>query len=114
MAGEARRTRNHIEITADFGARGQFIKPLVYADTILEIAAKRERVDAVKCRWLVKRDERVSVIPVPAGFTVTVNYGDMRVAFGDQCVSKSKADCAAADHEIVCIYVHSKSLSRMI
>jgi hypothetical protein len=88
-------------VAADLGRGRAFQKPGVRPPAVDAIFAERKRVHTVVSRRLVQPNERLRVMPVPAGRVPPIDHHHAGVGVRDQRVHERHPDRAGAHDEIV-------------
>ena len=90
-----------VVVGLDLRLTGPFLEPRLRAALLHGAATEHGRRDAVEQRRLMELDERIRVLPVPAGRVATVDERDVHVRVIDQGVREGHAHRARAHDEVV-------------
>ena len=90
-----------VVVALDLRAAGALLETRLRAPLLHGTGPEHRRCDAVEHRRLVQLDERVGVLPVPAGRVAAVDERDVHVGVVDEGVREGHAHRAGADDEVV-------------
>ena len=90
-----------VVVGLDLRPTGPFLEARLRAALLHGAATEHGRRDAVEHRRLVELDERIRVLPVPAGRVATVDERDVDVGVIDQGVGERHAHGARAHDQVV-------------
>ena len=90
-----------VVVGLDLRPPGPLLEPRLRAALLDGAGPEHGRRDAVEHRRLVQLDERIGVLPVPAGRVATVDERDVHVGVIDQRVGEGHAHRAGAHDEVV-------------